>query len=322
MSLEVRDLKTWFFTEDGIVKAVDGVSFNLKKGETLGLVGESGSGKSTVALSILRLVPSPGRIISGQILFDGIDLLKLDSSEMRRIRGGKIAIIFQDPTSFLNPTIPVGEQIAEAIRLHRKIPKVEAFYEAIQIMEKVGINDASIRARDYPHQLSGGMRQRVMIAMAISCNPSLLIADEPTTNLDVTVEAQILELLKNLKVEKKLSLLLITHNLGIVAEMCDKVAVMYAGKVVEYGDVYTIFESPSHPYTYALLESYPSIRYGVYLPKELKVIPGDIPDGIHLPPGCRFHPRCPFSKEICRLEAPKKIKIGNEHYVSCHFPIS
>lgn len=314
--LDIQGLKTYFFTREGVVKAVDDVDLQIDRFETLGLVGESGCGKSTVALSILRLISFPGKIISGKILFNGIDLLKLSEKEMRKIRGGSISIVFQDPQSSLNPVFNVGSQIAEAVRLHQMIKKnKEVKKRVIDILEKVNIPDPEKRFSNFPHELSGGMRQRVMIAMALSCNPELLIADEPTTSLDVTIQAQILDLMKKMQKEFKSSILLITHNMGIVAEMCDKVAVMYCGKVVEYSDVVTIFKNPKHPYTRALLASIPRVDVKK---DELETIPGSVPSLVNPPAGCHFHPRCSYAQKICREIEPPKVEIRKSHIVYCH----
>ncbi|GLI50524.1 MULTISPECIES: ABC transporter ATP-binding protein [Tepidanaerobacter] len=312
--VEVKNLKTYFFTEDGVVPAVDGVDFSIKEGETLGIVGESGCGKSVTSLSILRLVPSPpGKIVDGEILFRGENLLKKSEAEMRKIRGNDISMIFQEPMTSLNPVFTVGEQIAEAIELHQGLDKKQAMDKAVEMLKLVGIPSAEKRVYDFPHQMSGGMRQRVMIAMALSCNPSLLIADEPTTALDVTIQAQILELMKDLKKKLNTSIMLITHDLGVVAEMAENVLVMYAGKVVEYADVRTIFKEPKHPYTIGLMESIPRLDQ----PREkLYVIEGTVPNPFDMPKGCRFHPRCPEAKDICVNREPELIS-SNNHQVSC-----
>ena len=314
--LSIKGLKTYFFTEDGVVKAVDNICLDVGRSEIVGLVGESGCGKSTVALSILRLVPYPGKIVSGKIVFDGIDLLTLDEDSMREVRGGRISIIFQNPQTSLNPVFKIGFQIAEAVRLHQKISKDEEIKKrVIDILEKVGFSDPERQFELFPHELSGGMRQRVMIAMALSCNPDLLIADEPTTSLDVTIQAQILELMRNLQKKFKSSILLITHNMGVIAEMCDKVAVMYAGKIVEFGDVVTVFKNPAHPYTKALLESIPRIDIEE---QKLESIPGTVPSLINPPSGCRFHPRCRHFMKICKEKEPPKVEVEKNHFVCCH----
>lgn len=314
--LRIRGLKTYFFTSSGVVNAVDGVDLDIGKGETVGLVGESGSGKTVTALSIMRLIPQPpGRIVHGEVLLEGDDLLKKTEHEMRKIRGDRVAMSFQDPMTYLNPVIRVGDQIAEAIMLHQQVSRSEAVKKAVDAMEMVQIPSAADRAREYPHQLSGGMRQRILIAIAICCNPDLLIADEPTTALDVITQDQILELMRDLKNRIGSSLLLITHDLGIVGELADHVAVMYAGNLLEYGDVNTILRRPRHPYTSGLLESTPRIDWGK---RRLKMIPGTIPDMVHPPAGCRFHPRCAQAKASCVSEQPKLIEIEAGHMVACH----
>jgi len=299
--LEVIDLKTHFQTREGLVRAVDGVSFYLDRGELLGLVGESGCGKSITALSIMRLVAPPGKIVTGEILFDGRDLLKLSNREMRDVRGDDIAMIFQDPMTSLNPVFTVGEQIAEALRLHRKLSRTDARKAAVEAMREVSIPDPELRVNDYPHQLSGGMRQRVMIAMALACDPKLLIADEPTTALDVTIQAQILELLDHLRQTRELAVLLITHDLGVVAEVADRVAVMYTGKIVEESPVDELFARPKHPYTEGLLRSVPKLTAKDVMKQErLQTIEGMVPRPNALPPGCHFEPRCPYAMPRCR----------------------
>ncbi len=291
--LEVNDLQTHFPTRAGLVRAVDGVSFYLDRGELLGLVGESGCGKSITALSVMRLISPPGKIVNGEILFDGKDLLKLSDAQMREMRGDDIAMIFQDPMTSLNPVFTVGEQIAEALRLHRKMSRKEARQATIEAMREVAIPDPARRLDDYPHQLSGGMRQRVMIAMALACNPKLLIADEPTTALDVTIQAQILELLNELRKQRDLAVLLITHDLGVVAEVADRVAVMYTGRIVEESPVDELFARPKHPYTEGLLRSVPKLTAEDVARKErLETIEGVVPSPTDLPPGCHFAPRC------------------------------
>lgn len=316
--LKLEDLKTYFYTEDGVVKAVDGVTFEIYKGETLGVVGESGCGKSVTSLSIMRLIPTPpGKIAGGQIWFDGENLATKTDAEMRKIRGNDISMIFQEPMTSLNPVFTVGHQIAEAILLHQKVSKKVALDKSIEMLTKVGIPLPEKRVDEYPHQLSGGMRQRVMIAMALSCNPKLLIADEPTTALDVTIQAQILELMKELKDEFNTAIMLITHDLGVVAEVCQRVAVMYAGKVVEYADVETIFGHPRHPYTWGLLRSIPKLDGHV---KRLEVIDGVVPNPLHLPRGCAFHPRCRFARESCREREPEITEIRSGHSVRCWYP--
>lgn len=313
--LEIEGLKTHFFTSYGTVKAVDGIDLHIDKGETLGLVGESGCGKSVTALSIMRLVPDPpGKIVEGRIVFKGEDILKLKEAEMRKIRGSNIAISFQDPMTYLNPVKRVGDQVAEAIILHQDVAREEALEKAVETMDLVGIPSAAERARDYPHQFSGGMRQRIMIAMAICCGPDLLIADEPTTNLDVLVQDQILEMMDDLQEKIGASILLITHDLGVVAEVSDRVIVMYAGNIMEVSDVIGIFEEPLHPYTQGLLESIPRLNMAK---KRLKSIKGIVPNLIDPLLGCKFHPRCPKAMEICSKMRPKLAKIG-DRYVSCH----
>ena len=300
--LEVRNLQTHFPTRAGLVRAVDDVSFYLDRGELLGLVGESGCGKSMTALSIMRLISPPGKIVCGEIIFDGNDLLKLPEADMREIRGDDIAMIFQDPMTSLNPVFKVGEQIAEALRLHRKMSRREARLAAIDAMREVSIPDPERRVDDYPHQLSGGMRQRVMIAMALACNPKLLIADEPTTALDVTIQAQILELLDELRKNRELAVLLITHDLGVVAEVADRVAVMYTGRIVEESPVEELFARPKHPYTEGLLRSVPKLT-SEYVSKavQLETIEGVVPSPTDLPPGCHFAPRCRLRMPSCTV---------------------
>ena len=299
--LEIRGLRTHFFTQDGTVKAVDGVSFEIKYGQTVGVVGESGCGKSITALSTMRLVDRPGRTIAGEILLDGRDLLKLNDDEMGEVRGNAISMIFQEPMTSLNPVFTCGDQIAEAVSLHKKVSRAEAWDRAVEMLQVVGIADAARRAKSYPHQLSGGMRQRIMIAMALSTNPELLIADEPTTALDVTIQAQILELMKSLRERNKMAIMLITHDLGVVAEMADEVVVMYAGKIVERADVDTVFSAPHHPYTQGLLASIP--RLGEKR-ERLAVIQGVVPNPLNLPKGCLFKRRCPHAMPICDTPPP------------------
>jgi oligopeptide/dipeptide ABC transporter ATP-binding protein len=298
--LEVNNLRTHFPTRAGLVRAVDGISFHVDGGELLGLVGESGCGKSITALSVMRLVAPPGKIVGGEITFDGKDLLHLSDEEMREIRGDDIAMIFQDPMTSLNPVFTVGEQIAEALRLHRELNRKLAWEAAIESMREVAIPDPGRRANDYPHQLSGGMRQRVMIAMALACDPKLLIADEPTTALDVTIQAQILELMNDLRKNRELAVLLITHDLGVVAEVADRVAVMYTGKIVEEAPVQELFARPRHPYTEGLLRSVPKLSVEHVAKKErLETIEGVVPSPTNLPPGCHFAPRCPYRMPRC-----------------------
>jgi oligopeptide transport system ATP-binding protein len=315
--LEVRNLRTHFETEDGTVKAVDDVSFKLKRGETLGIVGESGSGKSVTNLSIIRLIPDPpGKIVSGEVIFNGSDLLLLPNEGIRKIRGRRIAMIFQDPMTSLNPFMKISRQLMEMTELHLGHNKAKAREHAIKMLETVGIPDARERADSYPHEFSGGMRQRVMIAMALSCGPELLIADEPTTALDVTIQAQILELIKTLKRETGTSVILITHDLGVVAGMTDHVIVMYAGKIFEQARTKELFSTPGNPYTKGLLKSVPdpTAEQG-----KLYQIPGLPPDVAHLPPGCPFAPRCERVEEICRREFPPFVQLTPDHYSLCHF---
>ena len=315
--LKLSDLKTYFYTEEGIVKAVDGVNFEIGKKETLGIVGESGCGKSVTALSIMRLIPEPpGRIVGGEIWFKDQDLTKLRKREMRQIRGNKISIIFQEPMTSLNPVFTIGKQIAGAIKLHQGLSNREALDKAIEMLKTVGIPSPESRIKDYPHQMSGGMRQRVMIAMALSCNPSLLIADEPTTALDVTIQAQILDLMNKLKEEFGTAIIIITHDLGVIAETAQKVVVMYAGKVVECGDVNTIFEEPLHPYTKGLLGSIPSEEV-IKTKTRLQEIPGIVPNLARIPPGCPFHPRCPEEMEVCSKEIPSMFEPEKGHKAAC-----
>ncbi len=293
--LQVKDLKTHFFTDEGVSKAVDGLNFSVSKGETLGIVGESGCGKSITSLSIMRLIDrESGSKVEGNILFKGKDLLQQNESEMRAIRGNQISMIFQEPMTSLNPVYSVGEQIAEAIRIHQKLSKKEAWNKAVDMLKLVGIPSPEKRAKQEPHELSGGMRQRIMIAMALACNPDLLIADEPTTALDVTIQAQILSLMKSLQKQLGMGIIMITHDLGVVSETCDRVAVMYAGKIVEYADIEHIFTSPKHPYTIGLLQSLPSLDTDQ---EELQTIPGSVPSPYHMPSGCRFADRCTHAKK-------------------------
>jgi len=312
--LEVKNLKTWFHTSGGTVKAVDGVSFTLNKGEILGIVGESGCGKSVTAYSIMKLIDSPGKIENGEIIFDGRDILKLRDKELRSVRGKDIGMIFQDPSAFLNPVFTCGNQIDEAILAHRKMSRKEAKEITIGLMDKVGIADAAYRYNDYPHRLSGGQKQRIMIAMAIANSPKLLIADEPTTALDVTVQAQILYIIKKLQQENNMSVMIITHDMGVIAEICDRVAVMYASEIVEYGTAEEIFSSPKHPYTIALLESIPRLDN---VRERLPVIEGDLPDPLHIPAGCHFAPRCKLADKNCTLSSPPKVEISESHYANC-----
>ena len=313
--LEVRDLRTYFHTEEGVARAVDGVSFAVGRGQTLGLVGESGCGKSVSAFSIMRLVPEPpGRIEAGQILLKGRDLLSLDEEEMRRVRGDDIAMIFQEPMTSLNPVLTCGFQIAEAVALHQQVSMPEACARAVEMLKLVGIPAPDQRSGEYPHQLSGGMRQRVMIAMALSCNPDVLIADEPTTALDVTIQAQILALLESLQRSLQMAIVLITHDLGVIAETADQVAVMYAGQIVEYAETPALFARPQHPYTRGLLRSIPRLDDAQ---ERLDIIPGAVPDARAFPPGCRFAPRCPLADARCRAETPPLEETEPGHWASC-----
>ena len=320
--LEVKELRTGFKTDDGYFTAVDNISFNLEKGKTLGIVGESGCGKSVTSLSIMRLIPTPpGKIESGEIRFEGRDLLKLSEEEMRKIRGNDIAMIFQEPMTSLNPVFTIGNQIGEAIALHQKgLTKQEVRAKTIEMLKLVNIPEADKRVDEYPHQLSGGMRQRVMIAMALSCNPKLLIADEPTTALDVTIQAQILDLVRKLQREFNASMILITHDLGVVAETCDEVAVMYAGRIVEYGTVEDIFYRPKHRYTKGLLDSIPHFETG-HRRERLQTIKGMVPSLLNLPKGCRFADRCPAAADDCRAADPALIPFGGKHVAACIHPV-
>ena len=314
--LEVKNLQTYFFGDQGTVKAVDGVSFDVQEGETLGLVGESGCGKSVSALSILRLIPNPpGEIIGGEIIFEGRDLLGLSDEEIRQVRGNRIAMIFQEPMTSLNPVLTIGRQIAEPVEVHRNMPLKEALEKAKELLGKVQIADSGTRIRDYPHQFSGGMRQRAMIAMGLGCNPRLIIADEPTTALDVTVQAQLLELLKNLTRDFSMALIIITHNLGVVARYADRVNVMYAGKIVEKGSAHDIYENPVHPYTIGLMASVPQLDQDVK--KKLVPIRGQPPNLANVPPGCAFHPRCDYAVDRCRREIPELVPVGVNHEKAC-----
>jgi len=314
--LEVKDLKTYFFLKRGVVKAVDGVSFSVDKGQSIGLVGESGCGKTITAMSILRLEPKPaGKIVGGEIIFEGQDLVQLSEAEMRKIRGARISIIMQDPMTSLNPVYTVGNQLAEAFILHGGIKnKAEVNERVIKVLEQVEIPAADTRVRNYPHQMSGGMRQRVVGAMAISCSPSLLIADEPTTSLDVTTQAQYLRLLKKIQQETEMAMLFITHDLGIVTKMCDKVCVMYMGKVIERADVRELWDNPRHPYTIALMKSRPALKTKV---ARLYSIEGSVPSLLDMPLGCSFNPRCERATDHCRQESPSEEEISGSHYVSC-----
>ncbi len=317
--LEIQNLKTVFSTAKGVIKAVDGVSLMLNAGETLGIVGESGCGKTMLALSVMRLIPANGQIAEGRVLFNGMDLLSLSEDDMRKKRGHDIAMIFQEPMTSLNPVLRIGDQIAEAIRLHQHVPAKEALALSVRLLDEVGIPDPERRVKDYPHQLSGGMRQRVMIAMAMSCRPQLLLADEPTTALDVTIQAQILNLISDLKEKNNMAVILITHDLGIVAEAAQKVAVMYAGKVVETAGVEKLFARPLHPYTRGLIESRPSGCADISVDGEayLKTIPGTVPRLYDLPSGCRFSERCALAEDECRAHEPELMEIEDGHFVSC-----
>ncbi len=316
--LSVRNLRTYFYTDDGVVKAVDGVDLSVRRGEVLGLVGESGCGKSVTSYSILRLLSPPGRILSGEVWFDDQDLMKLGDEEMREIRGNRISMIFQQPVSCLNPVFRAGDQITEVLNIHRHLDKKGAWERMIELMRLVHIPDPEKRARSFPHELSGGMAQRIMIAMALACEPELLIADEPTTALDVTIQAQILDLMRELRREIGSAIILITHDMGVIAEMADRVAVMYAGRIVEQADVRALFANPLHPYTRALLASIPVL--GV-VRRRLAVIPGIVPSLINLPPGCTFAPRCEarlaHSLERCTVEEPPLLVREADHGVRC-----
>ena len=318
--LEVRDLKTYFFTDDGVVEAVDGMSFTIKRGEVLGLVGESGCGKSVASLSIMRLIDKPGKIVGGEVIFKGEDLLKKTEEEMRKIRGSEIAMIFQEPMTSLNPVFTIGNQIIEAILLHQDLSEEEAEKRTIELLNLVGIPEPERRFAQYPHELSGGMRQRAMIAMAISCNPDLLISDEATTALDVTIQAQILELMKDLQKKIGMAVLFITHDLALVAEMANNIAVTYTGKIVEYSDARSVFKNPKHPYTYGLLRSVPNLL-SEETKVELPAIEGMVPSPYHMPQGCHFNPRCPFATEICRKEMPELNELEPHHLVRCFHPV-
>jgi peptide/nickel transport system ATP-binding protein len=313
--LQVRNLKTYYQTARGYVKAVDGVNFQIGEGEVFGLAGESGCGKTTVALSIIRLLPPGGRIIDGEIMFNDKNILAMSEEDIRKIRWKKIAIVFQGAMNALNPVMKVGDQIVEAITTHEDVSKEEAWKRAEKLLEMVGIEPS--RAKDYPHEFSGGMKQRVMIAMALACNPQLLIADEPATALDVIVQAQILKLMRDLQRKMNLSMMLITHDLSIIAETCNKVAIMYAGKIVEYADTKRIFREPQHPYTRGLIGAFPSIKGPR---RKLISIPGTPPDLLNPPSGCRFHPRCPYTNDKCKSMEPEIKDLGGGHYVACHMP--
>ncbi len=316
--LDVRGLKTYFYTEDGVVKAVDGVDLTVTSGEILGLVGESGCGKSVTSFSIMRLVGVPGKVVSGELWFEGQNLLQMSEADMMRIRGNRISMIFQQPTSCLNPVFKVGDQIAEVLKIHRRLTKQDCRERSVDLLKLVGIPEAAKRLESYPHELSGGMAQRVMIAMALACEPQLLIADEPTTALDVTIQAQILDLLLSLRANTNMSIILITHDLGIVAEMCQRVAVMYAGRIVEQADVSTLFGEPMHPYTMGLIGSVPVLGQ---VKGRLEVIPGTVPNLIDLPAGCKFAPRCQarleHGLEVCLRHEPDLRLVAPRHHVRC-----
>ena len=314
--LEVKDLRTHFFTMDGVVRAVDGVSYDLEEGETLGLVGESGCGKSVSALSLMRLIPDPpGKIVDGEVFLDGEDILRIDMDEMRNIRGAKMSMVFQEPMTSLNPVLTVERQLTETLQLHKGMGKVEARREGVNLLSRVGIPDPEQRIKQYPHQFSGGMRQRVMIAMALSCSPRLIIADEPTTALDVTIQAQILELMKSLTTEFGVALIVITHNLGVVARYADRVNIMYAGRIIERGSAIEIYSNPRHPYTVGLLRSVPRLD----LPRRAKLDPieGQPPDLVRLPQGCAFRARCRWAIDKCATDTPVLEETGEEHWSAC-----
>lgn len=316
--LEIRDLKMHFHTRDGVVKAVDGVSYDLEPGQTLGVVGESGSGKSVTALTMMRLVPMPpGKIEGGDVLLRGRSVLALKEEEVRGIRGNDIAMIFQDPMTSLNPVYRIGRQLAEPLIVHKGASHHDAMKRATELLELVGIPQAASRLKDYPHQFSGGMRQRVMIAMALACDPAILIADEPTTALDVTIQAQILELMEELQRRTGTAIIMITHDLGVVADMADNILVMYAGRMVEFGTTDQVFYSPAHPYTWGLMDSIP--RPDADEKEPLCPIKGQPPSLVHVPSGCSFHPRCPYAKEICRVEVPADRPVAGAHVAACHF---
>jgi peptide/nickel transport system ATP-binding protein/oligopeptide transport system ATP-binding protein len=316
--IEIKNLKTYFESAKGIVKAVDGVSLSINQGDTLGIVGESGCGKSMLALSVMRLAPKPGgKTVGGSILFKGTDLLKLSEKEMREIRGRDISMIFQEPMTALNPVIRIGDQITEAIRLHLGLNPKDALSHAIDMLRKTGMPSPESRITHYPHQMSGGMRQRVMIAMALACNPQLILADEPTTALDVTIQAQILELLNDLKKQLSASVVIITHDLGVIAESAQFVGVMYAGKLVEYCRTADLFSTPAHPYTIGLMDSIPGFEKHQLEMKRLRVIPGSVPNLYELPVGCSFQNRCSHVMEICRKAEPETRKVGQDHLVRC-----
>ena len=316
--LEVDDLKMYFHTEDGIVRAVDGVSYTLDRGETLGVVGESGSGKSVTAMTIMGLISMPpGKIHGGSVTYRGKSLLDMSEEEMQHVRGNDIAMIFQDPMTSLNPVYKIGKQVGEGLRLHRGYSKQEALKRAIELLDLVGIPEPEKRANEYPHQFSGGMRQRVMIAMALACDPDILIADEPTTALDVTIQAQIVELMQEMQKKNGNAIIMITHDLGVVADMADKIMVMYAGRPVEFGTADQIFYESSHPYTWGLIRSIP--EQVIDEKKPLTPIQGNPPSLVNLPSGCTFAPRCPYATDKCRAERPERVDLGNGHYATCHY---
>ena len=316
--LEVRNLKTYFFTEDGVVKAVDGVDFSVSRGEVLGLVGESGCGKSVTSLSIMRLIGVPGKVVEGEIIFDGRNLLELSESEMVHMRGNRMSMIFQQPQSSHNPVFKVGDQVAEVLQIHEKMGKEESWNKAVELLRLVGIPDTEEKAHCYPHEMSGGQAQRVMIAMALALNPQLLIADEPTTALDVTIQAQILDLMRDLRTRTDTAVILITHDLGVISEMADRVAVMYAGRIMEQADIKTLFAHPLHPYTQGLMASIPVLGT---VKEKLEVIPGSVPNLVNLPPGCQFAPRCKarteYRIELCTQVEPQLLPIEPEHLCRC-----
>lgn len=316
--LEVRNLKTYFFTEDGVVKAVDGVDFSVDRGEVLGLVGESGCGKSVTSLSIMRLIGIPGKVIEGEIIFDGRNLLELSESEMVHMRGNRMSMIFQQPQSSLNPVFKVGDQVAEVLQIHRNLGKEESWNKAVDLLRLVGIPDTEKKAHAYPHEMSGGQAQRVMIAMALALNPQLLIADEPTTALDVTIQAQILDLMRDLRTRTDTAVILITHDLGVISEMADRVAVMYAGRIMEQAEIKTLFAHPMHPYTQGLMASIPVLGT---VKEKLDVIPGSVPNLVNLPPGCQFAPRCrsysEYHLDLCTKVEPQLLQIEPDHLCRC-----
>ena len=313
--LAVAGLKTYFYTEDGVVQAVNGVDFTLREGEVMGLVGESGSGKSVTSLSIMQLLGASGKVVAGQVRFKGRELTALSEAELVKLRGNELSMIFQQPTSCLNPVFKVGDQVAEVLMVHQGLGREAAWRRAVELLGMVGIPDPAKRAQSFPHEISGGQAQRVMIAMALACAPDLLIADEPTTALDVTIQAQILDLMRRLRAETGTAILLITHDMGVIAEMCDHVAVMYAGQIVEYTDVETLFEEPLHPYTEGLLAAIPVLGE---VREKLAVIPGSVPNLITLPPGCKFAPRCPYAKELCLAAVPALETVAEGHQVRCY----